>query len=255
MNDNLFIEWCQTATEKIRYGPDREAVTRELMGHLEDHRDTLMELGLSKKDAEQKAVSAMGSAREIAPQLAAIHNPWLGYLSGIIKAAAILTAIFAIYLFVGTIGSFLHTLITTRNFDSIPANHSQLDYYCHPNVSDSSDGFRFQITEAGYSKTQSELYFQLEKICWPWIDKKGDIVAYFWATDSLGNYYHAIAEEAYDSPTRVTRGGGMSSSLISLISMQLTGFDTEAQWVELHYDRDGRDIVLRIDLTGGDEDG
>lgn len=28
--------------------------------------------------------------------------------------------------------------------------------------------------------------------------------------------------------------------------------DPEAQWVELRYDRDGRDVRLRIDLTGGE---
>lgn len=254
MNDNLFSDWCQTATEKIRYRPDRKAVAAELMGHLEDHRDALMEQGLSKKEAERKAVSAMGSASQIAPQLAAIHKPWLGYLSGIIKAAAILTAIFAVYLTIATCGSFLHSLISTRGFDSVPANHGSLDYYCRPNVSDSADGYRFQVTEAGYQKARSILYFDLEMIHWPWIDA-GYIAQHFWAVDSFGNYYHAIAEEKYESPNRISSGGGMGSSLIWISHMQINGFDCDAQWVELHYDRDGRDIVLRIDLTGGGEDG
>ena len=254
MNDNPFIEWCQTATEQIRYRPDREAVTRELMAHLEDHRDALMEQGLSQKEAEGTAVTAMGSAKEIAPQLAAIHKPWLGYLSGIVKAVAILTATLAIFCCVSTGGSFLHSLITSRDFDSIPANHKALDFYCHPNVSDSADGYRFQVTEAGYSKYASTLYFELEMIYWPWIDA-GYIAQHFWAVDSFGNYYHAIAEEQYESSNRISSSGGYRSSLICLYHMEIKGFDTEAQWVELHYDRDGRDIVLRIDLTGGGEDG
>lgn len=254
MENNKFLIWCQAATEKIRYGPDRKAVSQELMAHLEDHRDALMAQGMSKEEAERKAVTAMGSAQELAPQLAAIHNPWLGYLSSIIKAAAILTAALAIYLCVATCGSFLHTLISTRNFDSIPANRQALDFYCRPNVSASSDGFRFQITEAGYSKYLSTLYFDLETIYWPWIDA-GGITSYLWAVDSFGNYYHAIAEEQYESPNRISWSGGMSSSLIHTFSMEIKGFDCDAQWVELHYDRDGRDIVLRIDLTGGGENG
>ena len=35
-------------------------------------------------------------------------------------------------------------------------------------------------------------------------------------------------------------------------SIAVVARDDNAQWVELHYDRDGRDIVLRIDLTGGE---
>ena len=254
MNDNPFIEWCQTATEKIRYKPDREAVTRELMAHLEDHRDALMDQGLTKQEAEQKAVTAMGKAHEIAPQFAAIHKPWLGYFSDILKFVAILNVVLAIYCCVSTCGSFLHTRITTRDFFSIPANHKALDFYCHPNVRDSANGYRFQVTEAGYSKHASTLYFELEMIYWPWIDA-GYIAQYFWAVDSFGNHYHAIAEEAYESPNRITGGGSHGSSLICIYHMQINSFDTEAQWVELHYDRDGRDIVLRLDLTGGGEDG
>lgn len=254
MENRKFDHWCQAATAQIRYGPDRRAVSEELLGHLEDAYDACIAKGLTPAEAQQKVLSNMGSAEEIAPQLAAIHNPWLGYLSGILKAAAILTATFAIYLTVTTCGSFLHTLISTRDFDSVPNNHGSLDYYCRPNVSDSANGYHFQVTEAGYRKAASILYFELEMIYWPWIDA-GDIPQHFWAVDSFGNYYHAMAEEKYDSPNRISRGGGMSSSLICIYHMQINGFDTEAQWVELHYDRDGRDIVLRIDLTGGGEDG
>lgn len=254
MENNKFLHWCHTATIQIRYRPDRKAVTRELMAHLEDHRDALMEQGLSEAEASKEALKAMGSASEIAPQLAAIHKPWLGYLSSLIKAAAIMAAALAFLCSFATGGSFLSALSSTRDFDSIPVYHGPLDYYCHPNVSDSADGYRFQVTEAGYQKARSILYFDLEMIYWPWIDA-GDIPSYFWAVDSFGNYYHAMAEEKYESPNRISRGGALASSLICTYHMQINGFDTEAQWVELHYDRDGRDIVLRIDLTGGGEHG
>lgn len=249
-----FNLWCHSATILIRYKPDRRAVSQELMGHLEDHREALMEKGLSAEEASAQALEAMGSAQEIALQLAAIHKPWLGYLSSLIKAAAILTAALAVFYTLTIGGSFLSALTSTRNFDSIPVNYGPLDHYCHPNVSDSSDGYRFKVTEAGYSKLHSELYFQLEVIYLPWISK-GDITSYIWATDSFGNYYESIADAANDDPTCIVRGGGLGSSLIFVSSMRITGFDCDAQWVELHYDRDGRDIALRIDLTGGGKDG
>lgn len=199
-------------------------------------------------------LESMGSAEAIAPQLAAVHKPWPGYLSSIIKAIAIMTAAFAIFCYVTICGSFLHALISTRNFDSIPVNHGPLDHYCHPNVSDSSDGYRFRITEAGYSKLHGELYFQLETIHLPWV-QIGSVYNRMWAVDSLGNYYDAQADAEFDDPTRLAGDGSMGSSLIFVYTMRITGFDCNAQWVELHYDRDGRDIVLRIDLTGGGEDG
>lgn len=37
-----------------------------------------------------------------------------------------------------------------------------------------------------------------------------------------------------------------------IYEMELTDFlSQDAQWIDLHYDRAGRDMVLRIDLTGG----
>lgn len=254
MDNKRFDEWCQNATARVLYKPDRKAVTEELQAHLEDRYDALIEKGLSPVEAEKQALDAMGSAEEIAPQLAAVHTPWLGYLSSIIKGAAILTATLAILCSFTVGGSFLSALASTREFDSIPVNHGPLDHYCHPNVSDSCDGYRFQVTEAGYNKSDSTLHFQLEIIYWPWIDGS-DIPIHFRAVDSFGNYYDSIAEAEYDDPTRIARGGGLGSSLIFVYNMQIIGFDFDAEWIELQYDRDGRDIVLRIDLTGGGEDG
>lgn len=253
MEKKNMINWCHRAAKDILYKPDREAVTMELYHHLEDRYDALIDKGLSPAEAEKQALVAMGSAEEIAPQLAAIHTPWLGYAYQLVRGLAVIFAVIAIYIGVAKFGSFMHALVTTRNFESIPANHTSLDYYCHPNVSDSSDGYRFQITEAGYSEAEAVLYFELEMIHWPWLERC-NMGHQFWAVDSLGNYYDSRAEAEYDDPTRITSGGGMGSSLIFIYDMQITGFDTDAQWVELHYDRDGRDIVLRIDLIGGGED-
>ena len=75
-----FDLWCQTATEKIRYRPDRKAVAAELMAHLEDHRDALMERGLSQKEAERKAVTAMGSAQEIAARVQTVNPVYFDVL-------------------------------------------------------------------------------------------------------------------------------------------------------------------------------
>lgn len=66
-------DWLDAATAKIRFGPDRKAVRRELEAHMEDLREAS---GL-EGDA---ALRAMGDPAEIAEELGRLHRPWLGYL-------------------------------------------------------------------------------------------------------------------------------------------------------------------------------
>ena len=82
--------------------------------------------------------------------------------------------------------------------------------------------------------------------------EQADIGRWFWAEDSAGNYYYSFYE-AYDSEKHV-RGNNYRTGLFTeTYEMWLSGYEGEdLQWVDLHYDRSGRDLVLRIDLTGGD---
>lgn len=65
--------WLDAATKKIRFGPDRKAVRRELEAHLEDLREAS---GLER----EAALEAMGDPEDIAEELGRVHRPWLGYL-------------------------------------------------------------------------------------------------------------------------------------------------------------------------------
>lgn len=78
---------------------------------------------------------------------------------------------------------------------------------------------------------------------------------YFWAEDDQGNIYRSeknppslyadgyICDE-YSTLTRIFYDVGY----ISLSTIH----DTNIQWIDLHFDADGRDVTVRIDLTGGD---
>ena len=252
MTNEKFDAWCREATKDIRYKPDRKAVHKELMDHLEEHREHLMAEGLSPVQATVSAIDSMGSAQEIAPQLAAIHRPWLGYLFSAVRFAAIVLLIFSVFTY-GFIGvSVLFDLISTRNFNSIPANYGPLEYYDRHNVSDSSDGYLFRVTEVGIVEDGNILAFDLEVLYWPWMEH-ANIAYRLWAIDSNGNYYPSRMEAEYQDVPKVTTSGGQYSNCFGITSMKILEFDKTAQWVELHYDRDGRDIVLRIDLTGGED--
>ena len=124
--------------------------------------------------------------------------------------------------------------------------------WLQPAVSDESDGYRFKVTEAAVNAQGDTLYLELQIIYLPWMPKPG-IVNYFWAVDSLGNHYDCRKDFMYDDVPRVAYQGGFYSQGFESNQLEVQHFDSGAQWLELHYDRDGRDIVLRIDLTGGEE--
>lgn len=247
-----FSVWVTTATSSIHYGPDRKAVSKELRDHLDDAYEALLAAGHTPAEATQKALDAMGSAEEIAPQLAKLHKPWLGYAYRLVKVCAILVLTFSLFLWAVDGISFAHSWLSAKNFDSLPANYGALDYYAHPGVHDSTDGLYFEVAEAGYSKAKQEFYFQLDVIHLP-VMRHTSVTTLIWAIDSNGNYYPCRAEAQYQDIPKVTYGGLSSTGLITHYLMLILDFDCSAQWVELHYDRDGRDLVLRIDLTGGEE--
>lgn len=73
-------KWLNAATAKIRFGPDRRAVQRELEGHLEDAEERHAAAGLPEEEAERAALAAMGDPAAVAEELGRLHKPWLGYL-------------------------------------------------------------------------------------------------------------------------------------------------------------------------------
>lgn len=245
-----FDDWCYHAVAQIRFKPDREAVFAELKAHLEDHYDDLISQGHSPEKAKHLAMEAMGDSEEIAPQLGAIHKPWLGYVYRIVKWVTIPACALAIFLLIAFTGSHIHSLISTGNYDSLRAE-GEGGYYCQPNVTDSSDGYRFKVTEAAVNAPGDTLYIELQVTYWPWMPQPG-IANYFWAQDSLGNYYACRKDVMYDDVPKVAYQGGFYSQGFESNQLQIRHFDSDAEWVELRYDRDGRDIVLRIDLTGGE---
>lgn len=244
-----FDDWCYHAVAEIRFKPDREAVFAELKAHLEDHYDDLIAQGHSPEKAKRLAMEAMGDPEAIAPQLGAIHKPWLGYIYRIVKWITIPACALAVFLLIAFTGSHIHSLISTGNYDSLWAE-GEGGYYCQPNVTDSSDGYRFKVTEAAVNAPGDTLYIELQVTYWPWMPQPG-IANYFWAQDSLGNYYACRKDVMYDDVPKVAYQGGFYSQFFTSDHLEISHFDSKAEWVELCYDRDGRDIVLRIDLTGG----
>ena len=96
--------WVEEATRKIRFKPDRAAVARELLGHIQDLQEKYKGQGLSPYDAEMQATEDMGDPAAIADELGRLHRPYWGWLwrlsqwtLGILLAWAIFTWIGGAY--------------------------------------------------------------------------------------------------------------------------------------------------------------
>ena len=83
MNEHKSVnEWLTLATGKIRFGPDRKAVSAELQEHIEDKILDICRIypDMPEEAAVKRALGQMGDAEEVGRELGKIHKPWLGYL-------------------------------------------------------------------------------------------------------------------------------------------------------------------------------
>ena len=88
-------EFCRAVLDQIprATAAEREDICRELMEHLEDHREALMEGGLDEAAAQARSVEAMGDAGEIGRQWNQRLSPLWLWVGRVCKAAAILLAL------------------------------------------------------------------------------------------------------------------------------------------------------------------
>lgn len=264
----IFHRWCTEATAGIQTNPDREQVSRELFNHIEDHYQALISQGVDPKAAEQQALDAMGDVHELALELAAIHRPLTGKLYIFTKWAMVA------FLCMAMVGYGFHFLMTRYvapaydKFDSyaVPSlgdNEQQL-FSAEPNCFDYSDGYFLSVPRAalwtaeytdsyGNTKEVFHLNCQLKSFTFiPWAEEPG-FARWIWAEDNLGNYYYCRGEDSMASEPSITVKDYHTGMFTYTHDLWLHPYvSQEAQWIELHYDRAGRDIVLHIDLTGGD---
>ena len=271
---NSFDAWCRAAAARVRYGPDYEAVYQELYAHLEDLYDAATDRGLSPAEARAEALRAMGNPEEIAPQLGAIHRPWLGYLLDATKWVIYLAcAILALQLFAffrthsfseGYIPWYYENPgeeLTVYAQDGTWESRRILDY--DPDSRANSDGFTFDVSRAVMTfhddyadDTQDTYYFHCQIVVTgllQWAELDDIPIHDFWAVDSLGNTYSSYRNDAHSYQRSVSGNLDKTGYFTYTMSLWLNNFcSQEADWLELRYDRDGRNIRLRIDLTGGE---
>lgn len=265
-----FKVWCEKAVSGIIFPPDRQKVFDELMDHVNDHYDALVEQGFDRDTARQMALEAMGSADVIAPQLAAIHRPFWGYFLRVTRVLLVLLVCAAVLSGIPFLRNNSYSEPQQLRYNPYEDTYISDEigvtsrvFYAEPNQTVKSDGYTLTLTRAAWDYTDfadeesgelDSFHFQIEIFNpRPWAEAT-DIPRWMWAEDSLGNHYYAFHEGGNYHRYPVVLGNSYHTAPFTYTyDMWLSNFcSQEAEWIELHYDRSGRNIVFRIDLTGGD---
>ena len=271
-----FMKWCREAVSRIVLPRDRTPVEQELMGHLEDRYDYFRQLGYSPEDAELRALDSMGNPDEIAVELGRIHRPFWGRtakVTRIVLIAVVIATVFTAFASLLKHYYFRHTFSnpTYEYYDpyslekaNYKVGHGDRQFYAQPEVSFSSDGYTVTVTEAALWRNEQRnsagiveethpLYLQLT-VTTPLIWLEADTVSrWIWAEDDRGNRYAPPFESGPDA-TRILDKSYRVNPWTSVHELVIWDLDApDARWMELHYDRSGRNHTLRIDLTGGQD--
>lgn len=271
MDNYEFEYWCNVAVRCIKYRPDRQEVKKELYEHLEDRYDSYLAQGMKPEEAQDKAMQSMGSPEAIAPQLAAIHRPFWGYLLDVSKwVLAGLTCVTVIAMLRYRSQLFISEPMYPSYNPYTDTYYQEENYACRrimydePDCTAYSDGYTFTLSRVAwwreFDESEAEqgdddyFFFQIEVTNpRPWAEYE-NMSRWFRAEDSLGNYYYNGNESAYSYDLEVNGNFYRTGLFTYTQDMWFRNFSSQdAEWIDLHYDRAGRDIVLRIDLTGGGE--
>ena len=280
--DNIsWKSWAFQACAHIRFKPDRAAAEEELLAHLEDKAEAILrEKDLLVYEAEQQALASMGDPDEVGRQLAAVHKPWLGYLwlwSRRVLIMCIVAVIWAAWGFSERTG---FGESAPRWWQEYPGYNANREHYTitelSPDCRDGSDGYTFTVPAAAvwYNEAfvareeyEGEVYeYAVEENTALYLTVRATSLlpstegcaAFrdFYAVDDLGNYYWSSndPEVIYTWQTQRSLTGNAHATGLwtSEYEAFIASVDPAASWVELRYDRDGRDVRLRIDLTGGE---
>lgn len=265
MEKNHLTKWCDDATAKIHYSADRNAVRRELQQHMEDKWDALVKAGVPEEDIPEQILRSMGSAEELAPQLAAVHRPFWGYFHFFAKI--LFALILPVFLFVLVWQGYrfatdnIYKEPDYRNYAYHPfADTEDTDmqrfYYAEPDLSFRDSGYRVTLSNiACWSGKEDALHFRLEvKSILPLCDHP-DFCYFITFRDNLGReYIPAFTSDGILVGSSVYRDVVQTGQFSWVCDTRVTDFAFEGiEWIEICYSRDGRNRVIRVPVPGGDK--
>lgn len=243
---------------------------QELLEHMEDHFDALVQEGLTAQEAERQTLAAMGDADETGAALAKVHKPYLGWLYVAAKWLVALSAVLLLMVSCST-GMDFSGYGFPEPFQGLATEsdetHRREITYLYPNCTDKCNGYTFSLPvvthrrdtwvekQENMPQTYEAVYFVLEAAHpLPWAGSPDGLRESIYAVDSEGNLYPNRCQKVShsDYEEREVCGNPVGRTLLRYrFEMWISTLDPDAEWVELRYDRMGCSFALRIDLTEG----
>ena len=267
MPSSSFESFCGHVCAFVRFSPDHAAISAELTGHMEEHRDALLERypDMPLRDAESRAVQAMGDAEELGRWLDQIHNPRLGWFQiwfrRLVWTLAVLILLFAL----PRAKEMILNLAAPPNYDGFGIGYVLEHYEEYDIAADYTpgavwqyEGYTFSIQRAVVTRSDEALHLSyLLKVTHPNPWQRGpEFRAWLWAEDDLGNRYPSRGQQAlYQLPTSAGDSAGNPTAaypFASYYDLWVGGIDPEANSLTLRFDRYGETaIYLTLPLKGG----
>ena len=258
-------QFCDHVCMYVRFRPDHEAITAELTAHLEDHKAAILETrpDMPLREAERRAVEAMGNPEELGRWLDSIHNPLLGWLQiWFVRAVCILAALALVLALpqAERVHNQAADIQRLRSWGPPDREHVTADFA--PDGTWTWRGYAFSIPRAVVEQWEGgQKVSYLLRIAHPnpW-RQEPQLREGIWAEDDLGNHYYSMEEQQALSDQGAFRVYmGMSSGNYSAAypfatyyDMGVCNIDPAATEITLHFDRYGEDVLwLTIPLEGG----
>ena len=258
-----FNEFCGRVCRRVRFRPDRAAITAELTAHLEDHMDALVARGFPPETAARQAVAAMGDPEEIGRELDKSHSFLLGWFQICFRAAvwglAMLVLLFTLPQ-AGIIAAELTAPLHDGGYiDELLTRYDEYDIVAdlNPGAVWHYEGYAFSIPRALVVRASDgslSLHYTVRAdhpnpwhrnpVFWDWL----------WAEDDLGNTYSSYGQVVPYQSSAVRSSGTSTTwhSFVSYYSMWVDRLDPAAEKLTLRFDRYGENaIYLTLSLKGG----
>ena len=252
--------WCNTATVRIRYIPDRQAVREELRQHLDERSDSFLAKGMTEEEAVKKTLEVMGDPDELSFILGQIHRPFWGFAYTIARALAIaalllLVVITAVHL-VGQEYDELHYYTYDPYQDTTSEYGNRLGLW-EQSDSTSFGGYSYKMKRCAlwnFEETNKDcLSVQLHITNYlPWAQEP-TLGSHLVAVDNLGNHYIDADQNYTWQPFYLYSSNACHTAPFAWVKdLRIYAPDfSGVEWIEIRSQTNDT-FLLRIDLTGGD---
>lgn len=280
--------FCKVVCGFVRFWPDHAAITAELTAHLEDHRDTLLELrpGLTPEEAEAAAVQAMGDPETLGRALDESHSHRFGWFQ-ILFRVSVRTSLVLLLLFfflpinfddlANTLNPPLYNdgtnaIIEAYDQTEILADYHPEDAVCY------LDHYTFTVervlvtprphTFTGEPTLRVSILLKAvnldPRLCMP------RVYNWLWTEDDLGNRYPAMDQyeaaevlfalypEQASAPQLYNTMGGpsLTTPFVTYYDLYVIDVDPDAAQLTLRFDRYGNaQLSFPLFLKGDVENG